>query len=406
MIEQRKGAYGAHVLVVGGGIGGLAAAVALTRSGVSVTVAEQAEEFGEIGAGLQLAPNATRILGHWGLMDQVLGVGVQPERMVFRDAVSADVLLAHSLGQELTDQFGSPYVVIHRTDLHSILLEECRRLGVELLTHAHVDSIERDGERVVATFADGRSIDADYVIGADGLKSGLRTLVSDDQPIPSGYVAYRGTIPIEEMPDDQRAKDVVCWMGPGMHLVQYPLRQGTLLNQVATFRSESFIAGEENCGTVEELTAAFDATHPQVKVALEYVSKQRRWPLFDRAPISNWATDEMVLLGDAAHPMLQYLAQGCCQALEDASALEKLSGVRVPTSATEWHTLAEMYQSERIPRSASIQTGARTFGEICHISGVGRSLRNELLRGIPTQDYSYAAWIYQNEPALASAGAR
>lgn len=406
-----------NVLVVGGGIGGLATALSLRRAGRPVTVVEQAAEFGEIGAGLQLGPNATRILGSWGLMDAVRAVGVQPRRIVLRDAVSGEELAAMPVDDELVARYGAPYVVIHRTDLHAILLAACEEAGVELHTGTRVVDVVQHDDGTVARTEDGRVLTAAATIGADGLRSALRGEIVGDDVVPSGYVAYRGTVPVEEVPEAGTLDDVVCWVAPHGHVVQYRLRGGSVLNLVATFRSPGFARGEEDYGTPEELDEVFAGCDPQVRDAVARVGRQRRWPLFDREPAPFWGSGRVVLTGDAAHPMLQYLAQGCCQALEDAATLGHLvaeadaaalptatpsaapAAPTAPTTApTDWPDVVRRFTAVRVPRTAEVQRRARLFGEVCHADGTARLLRNALLAG--TDDLSvFTDWLYAGSVA-------
>ncbi|WP_426118207.1 FAD-dependent monooxygenase [Kocuria sp. LHG3120] len=390
-----------NAFVVGGGIGGLATALGLVKAGYSATVVEQAPAFGEVGAGLQLGPNATRILDSWGLMDQVKAVGCLPENLVMRDAITGEELTRLPLTGEFVQRYGAPYVVIHRTDLHSILLEACREAGVTLQTDVRIGAVERTETGTRAVAEDGQAFEADLTIGADGLHSVLRQGIVGDQPVPSGYVAYRGTVPSEDVPTDQGLNDVVVWVGPACHVVQYRLRAGAVLNVVAVFESPSFLRGEEEFGGVEELEAAFAACHPRVRETLEHIGRHQRWAMFDREPAEHWGEDRIVLTGDAAHPMLQYLAQGCCQALEDAKTLETLARQARDTGSTPWSEVTRRYTEARIPRTAQVQQRARMFGEICHATGTARLLRNELLAQGDVDLFEYTDWIYQDRiPAL------
>lgn len=381
-----------EALVIGGGIGGLAAALSLKRSGLDVEVVEQAPEFGEIGAGLQLGPNATRILASWGLLDAVRAAGVEPRRLVLRDAVTGERLASLDLQDEFLERYGAPYVVIHRTDLHAILLDACREAGVGLTTGTRIAAVTQSSTGTDATSDDGRSFHADVTFGADGLRSALRDEIVGDAVVPSGFVAYRGTVPIDQVPEEQGLDDVVCWVAPDAHVVQYRLRAGSVLNVVATFRSPGFDRGEEDYGTPAELEAVFAGCHPRVREAVSHVGRQRRWPLFDREPADHWGTGRLVLTGDAAHPMLQYLAQGCCQALEDAKTLELLLDGREP-GATDWPAVVRRFTEARIPRTAQVQQRARFFGEICHASGAARLLRNALLEQADDLT-AYTDWLY------------
>lgn len=386
-------------LVVGGGIGGLATALGLSKEGYDVTVVEQAEEFGEVGAGLQLGPNAIRVLDSWGLLARVMEVGFQPRSLLMRDAITGEEISRLSLGEEFVERYGAPYIVIHRTDLHGILLDVCREAGVQLVTGARIEEITSTTVGTVGYAVDGREFAADVTFGADGLNSQLRSELVGDEAVPSGYVAYRGTVPADAITDEQQLDDVVVWAGPGCHLVQYRLRAGSVLNIVAVFESQKFRRGEQEFGDVEELDAVFAQCHPRVKKSIDHIGRQRRWPLFDREPVTFWGEGRVALMGDAAHPMLQYLAQGCCQALEDAKTIQMLAGQHSEQGKTDWPEVISEYTNLRIPRTSQVQTGARTFGDICHADGATRLLRNELLQREDINLFDYADWIYRDRIA-------
>lgn len=382
----------ADVLVVGGGIGGLSAAYALAASGHAVRLYEQASRFGEVGAGLQLAPNATRILAEWGLLDDIVDIGVLPRRLVLRDAVAGGELTSLDLGEGFRRRYGAPYVVAHRSDLHQILLEACRSAGVALETGRKVERVDPDG---TAHCADGGAHRSSVVLGADGLTSTLRASVVDDEQVASGYVAYRGAVPIEDIPTEVNRDDVIAWIGPGCHFVQYPLRRGEVFNQVAVFRSPAFQRGEQEWGGPDELDAAFAHCAQPVREALGALWRDRWWPMYDREPIPNWISGRMVLTGDAAHPMLQYLAQGACQAIEDGHAIAAQAGKHTaPDGGVDWDATLRAFQELRAPRTARVQENARTWGEIWHVDGIGRLLRNELLISRAADDYRHVDWLY------------
>ncbi|MBT1002698.1 FAD-dependent oxidoreductase [Paenarthrobacter sp. DKR-5] len=386
------------VLVVGGGMAGLAGALALRENGANVTLVERAPEFGEVGAGLQMAPNASRVLKRWGLLEKALEIGVQPKHLVFRDALTGEELTRQTLGGEFAERYGAPYVVIHRSDLHRVLLEGCEAAGVTLVNDVTVESVETVNGRGVARTAGGTDYEADVVIAADGLKSALRPLVSDDEPVSSAYVAYRGTVPITEDTPKADLEDVIVYLGPDCHLVQYPLRKGELLNTVAVFKSPSFERGEEQYGGVDELEAAYEDCVPQVQAALKNLATGIRWPMYDREPIENWVAGRMVLMGDAAHPMLQYLAQGACQALEDAAALQDASSGTVfaedGVHPGAWETAIREFNDVRAARTARVQRTARVWGESWHVAGLGRTLRNLLFKSRKDNDFQYNDWLY------------
>jgi len=389
------------VLVVGGGMAGLAGALALRANGAEVTLVERAPEFGEVGAGLQMAPNASRVLKRWGLLEKALEIGVQPKHLVFRDAVTGEELTRQSLAGEFEERYGAPYVVIHRSDLHRVLLEACQAAGVRLVNDVFVESVETVDGRGVAHTAAGVDYEADVVIGADGLKSTLRTVVANDEPVGSAYVAYRGTVPITESTPKTDLEDVIVYLGPDCHLVQYPLRKGKLLNTVAVFKSASFERGEEQYGGVDELEAAYKDCVPAVQDALKNLATGIRWPMYDRNPIENWIAGRMVLMGDAAHPMLQYLAQGACQALEDAAVLQDVSKGTVFTDdgvdPAAWDEAIRRFNKLRAGRTARVQRTARIWGESWHVSGLARTLRNLLFKSRRDGNYQYNDWLYGQE---------
>jgi len=377
-------------VVVGGGIGGLGSALALTRTGAAVRVLEQGSRFGEVGAGLQLAPNATRVLRSWGLLDEVIAAGVRPRRLVLKDAVDGGEL-THVTVADVEQRYGAPYVVIHRSDLHAILLEACRTAGVDLVTDAAVTAVEHGAGHAVAV-SPARRDRGELVLAADGVWSRLRALLSDDEPVSSHYVAYRGALPVEELDTSGLSMDdVVVHIGPGCHFVQYPLRRGEVFNQVAVFRSARADAGEEDWGTPEELDATYADKCAAIRTALPYLWRDRSCRMFDREPIGTWVDRRLALIGDAAHPMLQYLAQGACQALEDAECLATQLVKR-----GDWDAALKDYADARTVRTARVQRTARTWGELWHCDGLFRDTRNALLRDRDPGDYRYLDWLYGN----------
>ncbi|MEA2466771.1 MAG: 3-hydroxybenzoate 6-monooxygenase [Thermoleophilaceae bacterium] len=377
-----------RILVVGGGVGGLACALGLARVGRRVRVLEAAPEFSEIGAGIQLAPNATRALDELGVLQPMLHQAVFPQELVYMDARTGERITSVDLGGPFVERYGHPYVVMHRTDLHSALLDACiADPGVTLETNKAVEEVEDLGDSARARCADGTSYEADCLIGADGLHSVVRRLMSDDEPVASEYVAYRGAIPFAEVSPHAGEDSMVMWVGPDLHLVQYKLRGGELYNQVGVFKSARY--GEPDWGAPEELDQHFGRCCEMVSYGASLLRRDMRWPMYDRDPIDNWTRNRITLLGDAAHPMLQYLAQGGCQAIEDAVCLAKnVDG------HDDYETAFQAYQAERIPRTARVQHSARRFGDICHIHGVGIDLRNAFFATKAPQDYEPLDWLY------------
>jgi 3-hydroxybenzoate 6-monooxygenase len=392
------------LIIVGGGIGGLAAALAAAEAGKTSTILERAPQFGEVGAGIQLAPNATAVLERFGVMDEISEVAVFPKRLVLKDVYTAKELTTMDLGEAFRQRYGHPYIVLHRADLHRILLEACvRSKKVTLINNQTIKSVEQNNGIVTVVNQNGEKFTADAVIGADGLWSNVRKYLVDDQPICSQYVAYRGTIPTSEISSDINLDDVVMWIGPYLHLVQYPVKSKKLFNQVVVFKSYNYKENSDDWGTPEEMDKRFKGSHPQVQHALSFIHRQFRWPMYDRLPIDNWTKGKVTLLGDAAHPMLQYLAQGGCQALEDASYLADML-IKYPD---DYEKAFLAYQEERIPRTAKVQRSVRTWGEILHTEDpMSILLRNTIFEQRTPQDYEVADFLFKYDKTSGKIKAR
>ncbi|MEV0495252.1 FAD-dependent oxidoreductase [Streptomyces atratus] len=383
------------VIVVGGGIGGLGAAFSLTRQGLNVRLLESAPVFGEVGAGIQLAPNCTRILDDYGLLEEAKSLGVVPDSMVMRDAVDGGELTRLDL-RDLEKRYGYPYMVIHRSDLHGLLLRACGQAGVELVTDSRVTSYENADGGARVTLASGEVHEAGLVIAADGLHSVARKLLVDDRPVSSAYVAYRGTVPTET-PRVQGIdlSEVVVHVGPRCHFVHYGLRGGVLLNQVAVFESPKALAGQEDWGTPDELDNAFAETCGFVQDGLPFMWREKWWRMFDREPVMNWVHGRIALLGDSAHPPLQYIAQGAIMAIEDGWVLgEHVARNRAEDGTIDWSAALAAYEAVRPEHCRRVLTTSRKWGELWHLDGVAREQRNVLLRARDTYDYAFVDWLY------------
>ncbi|HEU5348474.1 MAG TPA: FAD-dependent monooxygenase [Ktedonobacterales bacterium] len=383
-------------LVVGGGLGGLTLALALSRKGYPVHVLEKAHDFGEIGAGIQIAPNASRVLDELGILEEVRPSVVHPQRLLLVDALSGEHLTALDFGEPFQRAYTYRYFVMHRNDLLSALLNACRQSdAVTLETHREVVAIEDLGDGARVTCADGTSYDCTALVGADGLKSIVRSyVIGDGEPVCAEFVAYRGAVPMEEVIETAGLDTIRYWIGPNLHFIQYPLRRGEIYNQVAVFKSQCYRADSDDWGTEEELEAHFAVTHESVQRSLTRIKRDRRWPMYDRPPSDNWTRHHITLLGDAAHPMLQYIAQGACQALEDAWCLAEA----VASTEGDVDMAFRRYQAVRLPRTAHVQRSARLFGDIIHSSGVTALLRNVLMTQRAPDDFTYTDWFYGYRP--------
>ncbi len=382
-----------EVIVVGGGIGGLAAAYGIAKLGKKVTLLEQAPQFGEVGAGLQVGPNGLRALDALGVLEEVNKLAVFPRRHVFMDALSGKELSAVQFGESFRERFGYPYIVIHRSDLHSVLLKACQSLdNVSFLTNHKLESVKEFADYVELRCENGAVLLAETVIGADGIRSMTRKLVSQAEPIISQYVAYRFTVPMTEMTIDIDWDEKLTWIGPGIHLVQYPVRHKSVINQVAVFKSYKYNKDSDDWGTAEELHEMFADSCSTIKESLKFANRGLITKLFDIEPLEKWSTNRVTLLGDSAHAMLQYLAQGACQALEDAVCLTE----KIRANGSNTAKALDEYQKERIPRTAEVQRGARTWGEIKHAEdSVTRLLRNTIMLNRSADDYKYLDWLYK-----------
>ena len=376
------------IIIVGGGIGGLAAALALATRGYPALVLEQAAEFREVGAGIQLGPNSWRCLRALGAEPQAKRLAVFPGALVMMDAVTAEQVISVPLAG-FEARFGAPYALIHRADLLDALLAACRNSPmITLETSRQVSGISDDGAMVHVRTTDGRVYDTPALIGADGLWSTIRSaILADGKPRVAGHITYRSVLPASEVPDRLRRNEMILWSGPKCHLVHYPLRGGELFNLVAVFHSNRYEEGWNSFGDPAELHERFQHTCDEVRLMLEKISEWRMWVLCDREPVKMWSKGRVTLLGDAAHPMLQYLAQGAGMALEDALCL-----ARCLDEADTVGQAFEAYPLERFLRTGRVQLTARLYGEFYHAEGVRRELRNAYVKNL---GYEGLAWIYE-----------
>ena len=382
-----------EIIVVGGGIGGLGTALALAQSGIAVHILERAPQFSEVGAGLQVGPNAVRALDRLGVLDEIYATAVFPERGVISDALTGQVLTTLDLGPSFTERFGYPYVVLHRNDVLTPLLEACRsHPNVTLENNRTISEISDEGDRMRIRCEDGHELTAKLVVGADGLNSKVRRLISADEPVFSGYIAFRGATPIDKGTADADASDVHLWIGPNVHLMQYPVRSGTMYNQVAVFRTVWKDEGRPDWGTSAELIERFSSTCDPVRSTVAAHADATAYPNFDKEPLRTFVAGRAVLIGDAAHPMLQYLGQGACQALEDGLALAAVLDGQVDDVSG----LAR-YDALRVPRTTRCQRAARPWGESWHATDpILRAYRDRYLRLRRPDDYNEVAWLYDD----------
>ncbi|MBS4049319.1 MAG: 3-hydroxybenzoate 6-monooxygenase [Alphaproteobacteria bacterium] len=382
------------VLIAGGGIGGLASAMGLARSGVRSLVLEKAPELGEIGAGIQLGPNAFHSFDALGVGDAARAMAVYIDQLRLMDAMTGEEITHVPLDEPFRQKFGNPYAVVHRGDLHGVFLRACRENpNIELRTASEVVGYRQEGTSVVAILVNGEEVEGSALIGADGLWSSVRKqLVGDGAPRVSGHTTYRSVIPTNEMPEDLRWNAATLWAGPKCHIVHYPLSGWRFFNLVVTYHNN---APEPVAGLpveFDEVMRGFRHVHDKAQSIIRHGKDWKLWVLCDRDPVDKWVDHRVALLGDAAHPMLQYFAQGACMAMEDAVALsymfEKHSG--------DVEKALNAYSRMRMLRTARVQLQSRWIGDnIYHPAGSHAQLRNSIMRSYTAQHwYDALDWIY------------
>lgn len=381
------------ILIAGGGIGGLSAALALALKGRRVHVLEKAPEFGEIGYGIQMGPNVSRMLDRLGLLKALEPHSVFPDALIMVDAIENREISRIALGRKFLERYQYRYFVIHRRDLHGEIFEACkRREEIRLEASRGLVSFEERGNAVIARCENGAEYEGAALIGADGLWSPTRaTIVGDGAPRVTGHVTYRGVVPTDEIIDRSHLDSMTIWVGPDIHLVQYRLRGGKVMNNVATVSSRRFRRGEKDFGGWDELEEAASRADPRVRDMLRYFARDRNWVLHDREPVTNWTRGRATLLGDAAHPTLQYLAQGANMAIEDGVVLAE----KVAVAGDDYNRAFLAYQRERMNRTARVVLSSRFFGEFFHADGGARELRNELGRRRDPDNPWEVDWLYR-----------
>ena len=382
------------VLVAGGGIGGLAVALALVRQGFKVQVFEQATEIGEIGAGIQLGPNAFHAFDALGVGERTRSKAVYTDCIVMHDAIDEYQIGKIETGDAFRKRFGNPYAVIHRVDIHSSLYEGAVATGrVEFFTCTRIEKVEQNeaNKTVTAIDQNGRHWTGQALVAADGVKSVVRTQLVNDPPRITGHVVYRAVVNKAEFPEDLKWNASSLWAGPKCHLVHYPLRGGEQYNVVVTFQSRQQEMWGVSEGAKDEVESYFQGICQRAHQLIELPKSWRRWATADREPINNWVWGRVTLLGDAAHPTTQYMAQGACMALEDAVTL----GEALRVSDQNWDRALQIYQQSRIVRTARIVLSGREMGRLFHATGVERLIRNSLWKGRSQDRYFDAIeWLY------------
>jgi len=367
------------ILIAGGGIGGLATALACSQSGQAVALFERASEFSEVGAGIQLGPNVMKVLGRWGLQPSLSAVIALPERLLVRSAISGAELGCLRLGRSMRERYGSPYATIHRADLHAVLLNAVRDCGVPLNLRSEVSGFEQHRDGVRLQLSDGRQVGGDVLVGADGASSCVRQQLLNGGPLfATGHVAYRALVEQDHLPLALRSQQVTVWLGPRMHAVQYPVRAGQCLNLVVIVEGRVDDAADDwnHHASGADLRRKLAAICTPLQDLIQSVAQWRLWSLRARAPMraaAEQAQGRVALVGDAAHPMLPYLAQGAGMAIEDAFELGRLLAGARDDALSE-------FAARRWQRNARVQARSLRNGRVFHASGAMRWGRDAALR--------------------------
>jgi salicylate hydroxylase len=368
-------------VVAGAGIGGLCAALALAKRGVEIAVYEKSSLLTEVGAGLQLSPNALHVLQSLGIADQVKAKAFSPESAVMRHYQTGKPYFCVPLGGAATKKYGADYLHIHRADLLTVLHDACEKMGVNIHLGQAIQGYQHASQNLTIQFENGESLDADLLIGADGIKSKVQAcMLGQTSAEFTGQVAWRGVVAASKLPKGLIKPNANLWVGPGKHFVCYYIRGGDLINFVAVqerrdWQKESW----HEPGNVNQLRETFNSWHPEVTELLAAAESCFLWALFDREPLNQWTDNKVALLGDACHPMLPFLAQGAAMAIEDSYVL-----AHCLASDSHTETALQTYQNIRLPRTRQIQLNARKNAGLYHMSSPIEQVKLAVLSGLST----------------------
>lgn len=368
-----------NIVIAGAGIGGLCAALALAKRGFDVAVYEKSQQLGEVGAGLQLSPNAMQVLNVLGIAEEIEAKAFRPQAAVMRNYQTGKTYFTVPLSDSAVQKYGANYLHIHRADLHSILYHACNKLNVSIHLGQEVQGYRQTSKNLTVLFQNGKSIAADLLIGADGIKSKVQACMLGQTPAQfTGQVAWRGVVEANKLPKGLIKPNANLWVGPGKHFVSYYLRGGELINFVAVQQRNDWQKESWNePGDISELRKTFDGWHPEVVELLAAAESCFLWALFDRPPLNQWTDKNVSLLGDACHPMLPFLAQGAAMAIEDSYAL-----AHCLASDDDTQSALKAYQDMRHSRTRDIQLAARKNASLYHMNSPIDQAKLAVLSGL------------------------
>ncbi len=390
MVKTRQ-----RIGIIGGGIGGVALATSLIQRGFEVRLFERAKGFGEVGAGIQMTPNAVKVMKALGLLDRMLAVGFLPQALVGRNWRSGRENFRTPLIDSCPVLYDAPFIHIHRADLHNILAsgipDDVPSFGV------NCTGVRQEKATAVATFSDGTEFEADLIVGADGVRSAVRTaLFGAEEPRFTGHMCYRAVVPVGGVVDFV-SPDSSFWLGPNSHVVTYYVRGGEAVNIVAVAEAPDWVEESWNvASSKDEMLGRFRGWHRNVETLFQRADEVYKWGLFDRDPMARWSEGRVTLLGDAAHPMLPFLSQGAGMAIEDAYVL----AASLAAHDSDIASALKDYEAERLPRTSRVQLEARERGRTYHLPSPLAQARRDFmfwLRGLfnPHTSGIRANWVYE-----------
>jgi 3-hydroxybenzoate 6-monooxygenase len=385
------------IIIAGGGIGGLTTAITVALTGRPIILVERAPRFEPIGYGIQIGPNAMHVFERLGLLDKVLAHCVIPDKGMLSDALTNETIVELPMGDTMTNRFGQPYAVIHRGDLHEVLLETCNALtNIELRNDFEVKEMTDSGSQVMIESMTGERVTGCALVAADGIWSTLRNQLFPGTPEPftSRYAAFRGLLPVEDVKPHLVKNVVNIRCGNDFHMIHYMLRNGTLFNVVAGMRVPDHIAMDDKEKVVTEFESIFADGCSEIGELLQYIDRSRYWAVSNLVPIHKWVKGRVALIGDSAHAMVQAMAQGACQAIEDAFVIAKHIDSNAPIE-----TAFERYEQERRLRATYVQYRSLYMWELIHAKGGWRDLRTAMLNAVGGDEVlSQLEWLYSQAP--------